>query len=104
MPIVKSFLDISDDSACLYLNVSKHNEGDIYFRVNNNVNIISIDSEQKADLTILDSSAILKIQAGGKLMNWDEANMNMKKLRNVNDKFSLFWMSQYKPIYFILLE
>jgi hypothetical protein len=104
MPLVKSFLDISDDSACLYLNVSKHSEGAIYFRVNYDVNIISIDSEQKSDLTILDSSAILKIQVGGKMMNWDEANLNMKKLRNVNDKFSLFWMSQYKPIYFILLE
>jgi hypothetical protein len=104
MPIVKSFLDISEDSACLYLDVSKHNEGDIYFRVNNDVNIISIDSEHKANLTILDRSAILKIQAGGKIMNWDEANLNMKQLRNVNDKFSLFGMSQYKPVYFLLLE
>jgi hypothetical protein len=104
MPIVKSFLDISDDSKCLYLDVSKYNEGDIHFRVNNNVDVISIDSEQKANLTILDSSAILKIQAGGKMMNWDEANLNMNQLRNVNDKYPHFWMSQYKPVYFILLE
>jgi hypothetical protein len=104
MPIVKSFLDISEDSECLYLDVLKHNEEDIHFHVNNKDDVFSIDSEQKANLTILDSSAILKIQASGKMMNWDEANLNMNQLRNVNDIYSRFWMSQYKPVYLILLE
>ena len=104
MPIIKSFLDISNDCKCLYFNVSRYEEGDIHFRVKNGVDGVEIDSEHKASITMLDSSAILTIMAEGKMLNWTEANLHLRQLRNVNVEHSFFWMSQYRPVYILLFE
>lgn len=104
MPLIKSFIDISDNCKCLYLEVSKFNDCDIHFQVNCKSKAVSIESEHKSNITVLDKNDILEATSAGEMMNWDIANQNMNQLRHANDEYSSFWMGQYKPIYFIILE
>jgi hypothetical protein len=104
MPLVKSFIDISNECECLYLDCLKFNDVDLHFRVNYRDKAFNIESEYKSYLTILDETKILEKMASGTIMNWNDANQNMKQLRHVNEEYSLFWMSQYKPIYFLVME
>ena len=104
LPLVKSLLDISSDCRCLYLNVSKHGGGDIHFRAIVESNRIDLDCEETASITRLDGAAIMTMVSEGRVLNWDDAILHLNQLRNVNDRYSRFWMSQYKPIYFLLFQ
>jgi hypothetical protein len=103
-PLVKSFLDISNDCKCLFLNVTKYEDGDIHFKVKKEANSIDVVSEQKTIITMLDNAAILAIVSKGRVLNWDDALLHMNDLRNINEEYSRFWMSQYKPVYILLFQ
>lgn len=104
MPLIKSFIDISNECKFLYLDCFKKNDIDIHFRVNSKDSTSNIESQHKSHFTILNEINIIAKIDSGITMTWNDANKSMNQLRTVNDEYSLFWMSQYKPIYFLVIE
>ncbi len=105
LPIVRSLRDITSDCRCVFLNVSQYVSGDIYFRVRDKGELVDVECEQNACVTPIDSAAVVAIAQKGQVLSWHDAILNLNALRNSNTRHhSSFWMSQYKPVYLLLLQ
>ena len=110
-PVITSLFDIESESSFITMSVLNYNPMDIHFSVNKETKKINFVDNQENRLDILNDNSIIELAANAKEYCWDESITKMNELRNAYrrgkygyDRNWFVWMSQYKPIYFLLFK
>lgn len=110
-PVITSFFDIDGDSILISMSVLTYDPLDIHFCVNKGTKKINFYDNQENRIEILNANSIIELAANAKEYCWNESITKMNELRNASrrsrndyDRIWFVWMSQYKPIYFLLFK
>lgn len=110
-PVIFSLVDIASNFPFFSMELLSYEQRDIHFSVNNKTSEIHFKSNDKMRINLLSDEDMMGIASNSKEISWNEALMKMNKLRHVNQRskygyggFGFAWMSQYKPIYFLMFK
>lgn len=110
-PVITSLFDIDSESILISMSVLNYDPLDIYFCVNKETKKVNFYDSQENRIEILNANSIIELAANAQEYYWNESITKMNELRNPYrrskndyDRIWFVWMSQYKPIYFLLFQ